>query len=86
MTLPTSIDKVLAVAVNKSKHNIGKEWCACLTPSEILALHKIGIDFEGLFDQTYQARDRKSKGVGNPRWTYFIPNEAFLNIKDMLKF
>lgn len=85
MTLPININKVLAVAINKSKHNVGKEWRAYLTPSEILALHKIRINFNGLFDQAYQARDRKSKGVGNPRWTYFIPNETFFNIKDELK-
>ena len=86
MALALNISKILAIAVGKSQHNVGKEWCAYLTPSEILALRKTGIDFDGLFDQTYQAKDRKLKGIGNPRWVYFIPNEIFFDIKDALKY
>lgn len=64
----------LASALRKLKHHREGIWCACLTPSEILALiaDRAQID-EGQKWVVEHAQKHQKSGITGPNWFYCKP-------------
>lgn len=62
--------KIERVLTKKLCHMGGREFGGCLTPSEILALPKLGARMNNPRDLD-DAKERKALGRSEPWWVYF---------------
>lgn len=62
-------DKVLDTALKKIRWMRKREWCACLSPSEILKLSERGIKFESY--KISWAKALIESGQSQTTWCYF---------------
>jgi hypothetical protein len=71
----------------KCEVNRHPEWCGCLRPDEILSLMESGTVTIDKFHEVdvERAKADKAKGICNPTWFYFYPNEKFIELQRGVK-